>query len=260
MGFFEKLKQGLAKTKNAIFGKIDSLFKRFRRVDEELFEELEELLIGADIGFALTEEILDELRDIAKSEKIKETEQIKEFPCCCDSTINEPKVRDISNCITARYNAGIQNQKQIGLCVVVKSKNGIEIPLYKETKHLRETIEQNNLYEGQPLNLDLYNRSAREHSQTLTDPKHNTQRLWDGLRIRKLTPKECLRLMGFDDEDFEKASKVNSNSQLYKQAGNSIVVNVLEHLLQNLDLTRQDTNKKMVKLDFEKLKNINLKG
>ena len=47
------------------------------------------------------------------------------------------------------------------------------------------------------------------------------------LRIRKLTPKECWRLMGFDDEDFEKASKVNSNTQLYKQAGNSIVVDVL---------------------------------
>ena len=77
MGFFEKLKQGLAKTKNAIFGKIDSLFKNFRRVDEELFEELEELLIGADIGFALTEKILDELRDIAKTEKIKESEEIK---------------------------------------------------------------------------------------------------------------------------------------------------------------------------------------
>ena len=78
MGFFEKLKQGLAKTKTAIFGKIDSLFKNFRRVDEDLFEELEELLIGADIGFALTEEILDQLRDIAKTEKIKEPEQIKE--------------------------------------------------------------------------------------------------------------------------------------------------------------------------------------
>lgn len=77
MGFFEKLKQGLAKTKNAIFGKIDSLFKNFRHVDEELFEELEELLIGADIGFALTEKILDELRDIAKTEKIKESEEIK---------------------------------------------------------------------------------------------------------------------------------------------------------------------------------------
>lgn len=48
------------------------------------------------------------------------------------------------------------------------------------------------------------------------------------LAVRKLTPKECWRLMGFSDDDFDKASKVNSNSQLYKQAGNSIVVNVLE--------------------------------
>lgn len=53
-------------------------------------------------------------------------------------------------------------------------------------------------------------------------------------RIRKLTPKECWRLMGFDDTDFEKAEKVNSNTQLYKQAGNSIVVNVLEYILTNL--------------------------
>lgn len=56
----------------------------------------------------------------------------------------------------------------------------------------------------------------------------------NNLRIRKLTPKECWRLMGFDDEDFEKAEKVNSNAQLYKQAGNSIVVNVLEEILKNL--------------------------
>lgn len=53
-------------------------------------------------------------------------------------------------------------------------------------------------------------------------------------RIRKLTPKECWRLMGFSDEDFEKAEKVNSNTQLYKQAGNSIVVNVLEAIFRNL--------------------------
>ena len=56
----------------------------------------------------------------------------------------------------------------------------------------------------------------------------------EGLRIRKLTPKECWRLMGFDDSDFEKAAKVNSNTQLYKQAGNSIVVNVLEEILRRL--------------------------
>lgn len=50
------------------------------------------------------------------------------------------------------------------------------------------------------------------------------------VKIRKLTPKECFRLMDFDDEDYEKAKAVNSNSQLYKQAGNSIVVSVLEHI------------------------------
>lgn len=52
--------------------------------------------------------------------------------------------------------------------------------------------------------------------------------------IRKLTPKECWRLMGFADEDYEKASKVCSRSQLYKQAGNSIVVDVLEKILWEL--------------------------
>lgn len=54
------------------------------------------------------------------------------------------------------------------------------------------------------------------------------------LRIRKLTPKECFRLMGFDDESFHKAEAVNSNTQLYKQAGNSIVVPVLEYIFKSL--------------------------
>lgn len=53
-------------------------------------------------------------------------------------------------------------------------------------------------------------------------------------RIRKLTPKECWRLMGIDDECFDKAEQVNSNSQLYKQAGNGIVVNVLYYIFKEL--------------------------
>lgn len=51
-------------------------------------------------------------------QKLIETRQVQNERVCCDSTINDPKVREISNCITSRYNAGIQNQKQIGLCVV----------------------------------------------------------------------------------------------------------------------------------------------
>ena len=54
------------------------------------------------------------------------------------------------------------------------------------------------------------------------------------MRIRKLTPRECFRLMSFNDKDFEKAEKVNSKTQLYKQAGNSIVVKVLEEIFSKI--------------------------
>lgn len=52
--------------------------------------------------------------------------------------------------------------------------------------------------------------------------------------VRKLTPKECWRLMGFEDYQFEKAQSVNSNNQLYKQAGNSIVIPVMSYIFKNL--------------------------
>lgn len=55
-------------------------------------------------------------------------------------------------------------------------------------------------------------------------------------RIRKLTPKECWRLMSFTDEDFHKAEAVNSNTQLYKQAGNSIVATVLEAIFRQMQI------------------------
>ena len=77
MGFFDKLKSGLAKTKNAIVGKIDNLFKSFRRVDEDLFDELEELLISADLGVLTTEEILDELREVVIDNNIKDADAVK---------------------------------------------------------------------------------------------------------------------------------------------------------------------------------------
>ena len=77
MGFFDKLKQGLLKTKNAIVDKIDGLFKKFVKVDEDLFEELEELLISADIGVNTTMEILDELRDTVKDKRIKDSTEVK---------------------------------------------------------------------------------------------------------------------------------------------------------------------------------------
>jgi len=77
MGFFEKLKNGLAKTKTAFVKKVDDLFKSFRKVDEDLFEELEEILITADMGVETTEDLLDTLRQIVVDQKIKEPEEVK---------------------------------------------------------------------------------------------------------------------------------------------------------------------------------------
>ena len=77
MGFFDKLKEGLSKTKNAFVSQVDNLFKSFVKVDEELFDELEELLICADVGVGTTEEILEKLRDRVKSERMTDGEQVK---------------------------------------------------------------------------------------------------------------------------------------------------------------------------------------
>ena len=77
MGFFDKLKAGLSKTKNAFVSQVDNLFKSFVKVDEELFEELEELLICSDVGVNTTEEILERLRDRVKSERMTDGEEVK---------------------------------------------------------------------------------------------------------------------------------------------------------------------------------------
>ena len=78
VGFLAKLREGLAKTKNAIWGRIDSMLKMFVKVDEDLLEELEELLITADVGVGATEEILERLREEIKEERLKEPSQVKE--------------------------------------------------------------------------------------------------------------------------------------------------------------------------------------
>lgn len=77
MSFFEKLKKGLQKTKNAFFKPFVDLFKSLRRVDEDLMEELEEILICADVGAYTTEMILDKLREQIKENKIKDSDDVK---------------------------------------------------------------------------------------------------------------------------------------------------------------------------------------
>ena len=109
----------------------------------------------------------------------------------------------------------LTTQNNLGVCVKPKLLGGIG---EKKSNGGTQYYQQNRIYDNE----------CAISVTTMSNPYYNN------LGIRKLTPKECWRLMGFEDTDFDKASKVNSDTQLYKQAGNSIVVNVLEKILYNL--------------------------
>ena len=78
MGFFDKLKAGLGKTRDSLNDKINSVFSNFRKVDEELLDELEEVLIMSDIGVDTATNIISKLRERIKLEKLQEENQVKE--------------------------------------------------------------------------------------------------------------------------------------------------------------------------------------
>lgn len=123
-----------------------------------------------------------------------------------------------------------------GIAPTVKENHGTVTATIVKTKNKRihKIIEDNDLSDKDPSFLDIYNQKViPNESGTLKAGMDHQQGniIYNQLRIRKLTPKECYRLMGFDDEDFEKSESVpTSNTQLYKQAGNSIVVDVLEEI------------------------------
>ena len=78
MGFFDKLKQGLNKTKTSFEQKMNNVFSNFRKVDEELLEELEEALIMSDVGAKTSTEIVSRLRNRIKKENIQDEEGVKQ--------------------------------------------------------------------------------------------------------------------------------------------------------------------------------------
>ena len=164
----------------------------------------------------------------------------------------EPKMTsgsDIAGCIRSSiYKQGSRN-----LIESILHKRGYEgvlepvgLPVVNATKQGYEMA-----YPGDSVNLNYPDSKTRRGrvgkgcAQTLTCSDSmgvvvdNISLYYTQYCIRKLTPRECWRLMGFTDEEFDKAQVVCSNTQLYKQAGNSIVVNVLVAILQNIFLNRE---------------------
>ncbi len=113
MGLFDKLKNGLAKTKESVSSKIEDVIKSFKSVDEELFEELEEVLIMADLGVNTSCEIIDRLRSAAKAKKIVESTELK---------------AELKNILTEILTEGDSNQMELSgqpAVIMVIGVNGV---------------------------------------------------------------------------------------------------------------------------------------
>ena len=137
-----------------------------------------------------------------------------------------------------------QSVKKDGICTCLTSSMGTGggyVPMIPETVRIKQATSQGYIEceVGGVADLSFPDSNTRrgrvqekgQISLTLMAGEQDICRIENQYRIRKLTPLECWRLMDFKDEDFEKATQVNSNTQLYKQAGNSIIRNVLVAIL-----------------------------
>ena len=173
-----------------------------------------------------------------------------------DKSYNNTKQIEIANCLTTREDRGISNRKSEGTAVLevgrtdnhqkggVYSTDGISPTLlatsYKQPVQIKVDNIGNINPSGKGMNGNVFDENGLAPTLTTNKGEGNkiairqVHKIEPPIRIRKLTPKECFRLMGFSDENFEAAEKMVSNSQLYKQAGNSIVVDVLYYILVEL--------------------------
>ncbi|WP_341271456.1 DNA (cytosine-5-)-methyltransferase [Clostridium cellulovorans] len=183
-----------------------------------------------------------------------------------DQSNTKPQLTDISRCITSRYTGGVVNRTAMNSAVleaypvltperVDKRQNGRRMKEYNEpmftlTSQDRHGIAIKNATKkgyveaniGDGIYLNFPNSTTRRGRVgkgvvgTL-DTACAVGTLDRNYRIRRLTPKECFRLQGFPDELFEKAKAVNSDAQLYKQAGNAVTVNVAYAVAKSLPIS-----------------------
>ena len=148
-----------------------------------------------------------------------------------DQSLTEPKLTEEARCITARYTAGATKRTAMNSGVLevqpiltqgIKVRNGT-----KQGYQLAEVGDSVDL--SYPSSLTRRARVGRGIAHNLSCSCQMGAVVWNGrvVKIRKLTPKECFRLQGFSDDLFEKAKAVNSDAQLYKQAGNGVTVTVV---------------------------------
>ena len=147
MGFFDKLKSGLGKTRNSFSEKINSVFSNFRKVDEELLEELEEILIMSDIGVETATEIIGKLRERIKLEKITDEESVKtalkqEMKSILDKENNSLKLETTPAVILVVGVNGVGKTTSIGKIANNLRKNGKKVVVAAADTFRAAAVEQ----------------------------------------------------------------------------------------------------------------------
>ena len=147
MGFFDKLKAGLGKTRNSLNDKINMVFSNFRKVDEELLEELEEILIMSDIGVETAEEIISKLRDRIKQEKIQDEEGVKkalkeEMQAILDKIPNELTIKTTPAVILVVGVNGVGKTTSIGKIANNLRKSGKKVVVAAADTFRAAAVEQ----------------------------------------------------------------------------------------------------------------------
>ena len=147
MGFFEKLKQGLNKTKTSFDEKINNVFSVFRKVDEDLLEELEEILVMSDVGAETSVKIINNLRDRIKKQKIEDAEQVKvalreEIKAILDSVDSELKLETTPTVILVVGVNGVGKTTSIGKIANRLKQDGKQVVIAAADTFRAAAVEQ----------------------------------------------------------------------------------------------------------------------
>lgn len=157
----------------------------------------------------------------------------------CGGGSHEPKIVQLGNVNPSGkgMNGNVFDENGLAPTLTTNKGEGNKIAIRQATKKGYIECEVGGVADLSYPNSKTRRGRVQENGQicpTITATETGVCRIESPIRIRKLTPKECFRLMGFSDENFEAAEKMVSNSQLYKQTGNSIVVDVLYYILVEL--------------------------